>query len=82
METTGRSFLWITRPYLWTLAPVPPLTPVDGVDEDMMPPLGPDPLPIPWVSVLLPLVPAVAERLSYERDIDLTDEDLFLLLKN
>ena len=31
---------------------------------------------------LLPLVPAVAERLSYERDIDLTDEDLFLLLKN
>lgn len=30
---------------------------------------------------LLPLVPAVAERLSYKRDTDLTDEDLFLLLE-
>lgn len=33
-------------------------------------------------TLLLPFVPAVGERLSYEQDTVLTDEDLFLLLES
>jgi hypothetical protein len=39
------------------LIPVPPLTPVDGVDGDIMPPAVPEPMPIPVLPPLEPVVP-------------------------